>query len=483
MQYLIIVIIAFSVMMSGMLVNTAKLKKNLSVSSKPGVGKFGPYCLSRDELDAIIQGPTAFSCEGREYVLAAEDVLVDKIFIHAEKKLIIKKTCDGTPYYSWFCHPPLYGSLWNNTLWKLKPDPSGTIKDNDLFDVYIVKDPDANAEFICRDPATSMTGVSYSSLAAAGEEIPIIDVNNAQAEWVMSSETTTILDIENAPVRRKIMTIPLRYSSGEVKEFDVWVNLLKAFSPDEGTMVYLVEKGVLPSTNVNIPNPLAYKKYQIRLILPTASDKNSLQLGTFKPVIPTPPNWLKIYLPESKPVIYLYPEQKSLIHVEANPIDGKITVSDPQYPVTGWDVIADKNSAIQVNNATYPYLYYETEVAGYGIPKEGFVFETKNIGEKLSKIVSDLGLNEKETQEFTSYWVERFDKEVKTKYLFVGVISKDEMDRVVPLKILPEPKSIIRVRLYFRPEEKLLNVTAPILSGIPGREGFTAVEWGGILVK
>ncbi len=483
MQYLFVAVLAFAVMISGMLIKTSKFERSAPVASKSGAGKFGPYCLSRDELDTIIKGPTAFTCDGREYVLAAENVQVDRIFIHAEKKLIIKKTCNNTTYYSWFCHPPSYGSLWNNTLWKLKPDPEGTIKDGDLFDVYLVKDPDENAAFICNASSSDATGEAIYPLISSPEEIKTININNIQAEWLMSSETVSPLDIESVPIRHKIATISLKYSNGEEREFDAWANLLKAFSPDEETAIYLVEKGLLSLTNTNIPGKVAYKKYQIKLIIPTTGGKNSLQLKTFKPVIPPPPDWLKVYLPESKPVVYLYPEQKLRVHVEVKPVDGKITISDPTYSAAGWEVVADKNSSIQAGNATYPYLYYETEVAGYNIPKEGFVLEKENSWEKLSEIVTKLGLNAKETAQFTSYWQERFDHDVKTKYLFVGIIPQEELDNIVPLKITPEPQLTIRVRLYFKPIEGFFDVNPPSFLNIPKRVGFTAVEWGGILDK
>lgn len=474
MQYVILLVLALAVMIGGGMYGSSQFKRSAPPPPAAGSGTYGNYCMTKEQMDEILKGPTAFSCEGRDYVLAAENVVVPKIYIHAEKKLVLKKTCESVPYYSWYCHPPTYGSLWNNTLWKLKPDPQATIKDGDLFDVYLVKDPDPNSAFICKS-------TSLASLGPA-DEVLQISVNGMQAKWVMSASTVSSLDVESVPRRKRIATVRLTYSSGEVVEFDAWSNLLKAFSPDEDTAIYLTGKGLLPESNSGIPNVVEYKKYQITLIVPTESEKKSLQLKTFRPVIPTPPDWLRVYLPESKPVIYLYPESKTSVSVKASPIKGSITISDPPYG-NGWEVVADSNSSIVANNATYPYLYYETEVAGYKIPEEGFVFETPRIGKELGKIVSDLGLNQKETNEFVAYWEERFGKEVNKKYMFVGIIPEEEINRVVPLNISPKPKTLLRVRLYFKPLDAKLTPVKPFIQAVSQRLGFTVVEWGGILDK
>lgn len=451
-------------------------------STTPGYGRFGNYCITPEALDELMSGPTVFSCDGKEYVLAAENVKVDRVYIYSEKKLTLKTTCDTIPYYSWYCHPPDYGSLWQNTLWKAVPDANKTIADGDLFNIYIQRNPDPDSYFICGSIPFDLRadpGDALMSTAATEGEAPKIAVGGNEASLSLVS-TAPPGDIENVPTRKKIDTVTVTLPDGSNKEYDVWVNLLKAFSPDEGEAYYLVEKNFLPNSNgftMNTP----YLKYIITVKIIPFEGHDGLQLQTFK-LIPTPAlKWWDIYLPESKPVVYLYPEERTQIKVEVKPAKGFITVSDPLYPKEGWNVVADQNSAITYKNATYPYLYYETEVAGYDIPLKGYVFEKKNIKENLKTLVEQLGLKGSETKDFVDYWVKRFEKDVNSNYIFTGVISESEQDMVVPLKITPRPDTVIRVRLYFKEVEIPYSPVAPVLPKEEGRKGFTVVEWGGIL--
>lgn len=488
---MVLVLLAITTMLAFLLSGMSPILggKTITLSPTPpvtvpistGVGRYGGQCLAKEALDQITAQPVAFTCNGVDYVLAAENVVVDHIYIHPEKKLIERQECGGIKYYSWYCHPPDFGSLWQNTLWKAVPDAGKPPADGDKFNLYIKKNPDENAAFICKSGAgvgTAEAGEVLLKIAADENEVKTIRVGGLEAIFNLSNTAITI-DIEQVPTRRKIDTITLQTPIGAV-EYDVWVNLLKAFSPDEDKAIYLVEKGLLPETN-SIPAGVPYKRYSIAKIFDGDVTQNSLQLKTFR-IVPTPAvPWWNIYLPESKPVVYLYPEGKSEITVKVKPVKGAITISDPYYPEDGWKVIADRNSVISYENTIYPYLYYETEVAGYEIPKDGFVFEKENIDTDLRNLVERLGLVGRETDEFVKYWVDRFKKDIRTKYIFVGVISQDEMDRVVPLEITPRPATNIRVRLYFKGVAGGYTPQAPMLSEIKTRKGFTMVEWGGIL--
>ena len=106
----------------------------LTPSLPPELAYSEPYCLTEEALDSLLDGPVVFTCgylddpsNEHEWVLAAEDAQIDRVFIHDEKQLMKRAECDGVTYYSWLCHPPDYGSLWKNTLWKLN-DADPTVK-------------------------------------------------------------------------------------------------------------------------------------------------------------------------------------------------------------------------------------------------------------------------------------------------------------------------------------------------------------------
>jgi hypothetical protein len=54
------------------------------------------------------------------------------------------------------------------------------------------------------------------------------------------------------------------------------------------------------------------------------------------------------------------------------------------------------------------------------------------------------------------------------------------MDRVAPLTVVPTPDTVIRVLMDYTPLAAPISV-APLKITTPIRNGFTVVEWGGIV--
>lgn len=182
--------------------------------------------------------------------------------------------------------------------------------------------------------------------------------------------------------------------------------------------------------------------------------------------------------PECKPAIYLYPERETNVHVTVKPA-GDLIYSDPLYPASGWQVIADKDGIIKSNNKKYPYLYYESRILDSAIerPGEGYVVLYNDLPELYNELLPKLGLTQKETQDFKDYW----DKILpKSRYYFVGIMSKSAINKIEPLTISPKEDTIIRVRLYFEALAEAKKVPEPIIIR-QERKGFTVVEWGGLV--
>ena len=65
-------------------------------------------------------------------------------------------------------------------------------------------------------------------------------------------------------------------------------------------------------------------------------------------------------------------------------------------------------------------------------------------------------------------------------YYFVTFLGNREMNQIAPLIINPKPDTVIRVLMDFTPLTSPINVKEyEILT--PQRNGFTVVEWGGVL--
>ncbi|MCL5970541.1 MAG: hypothetical protein M1450_03510 [Patescibacteria group bacterium] len=215
---------------------------------------------------------------------------------------------------------------------------------------------------------------------------------------------------------------------------------------------------------------------QIIVAPTTAEPERTLQLRTFGVrnesfVAP----WLSPYC---KPAIYLYPKEKTDVNVKIAPL-GPLTLTIPEYPKnSGWHVTAYPNGKIDSGNSSYNYLYYEAEIPNNLIekPKEGFVVKHNELSVLFKDLLPKLGLNDKESKEFSDYWLKALPK---SNYYFIGAVPKTELDKIAPLDIKPVPDNVIRVTLYFEALDKKINVPSPSLPNIK-RDGFTVVEWGGL---
>lgn len=178
-----------------------------------------------------------------------------------------------------------------------------------------------------------------------------------------------------------------------------------------------------------------------------------------------------------KPLIYLYPTTDMNVSVKLG-YPNKLTTTYPEYN-DGWNVFAHTDGTLDTNNKSYYGLYWEG-VNDYDIKfDDGFVVK----GEDTSKFLEDklkiLGLNDRESQEFIIYWLPKLSK---NKYNLIRFASLDEINKMMPLEIDPKPDSLIRVLMEYKSINKNINIKEEKLVS-PVRHGFTAVEWGGTLLK
>ncbi len=179
-----------------------------------------------------------------------------------------------------------------------------------------------------------------------------------------------------------------------------------------------------------------------------------------------------------KPVIYLYPQKETKINVQ---VGAKISQSEPLYPQGGWNVLAKPNGELIYQNQSYPYLFWE----GLGIGdypnyrNKGFVVSQKDLINTVYKHLSQLGLNQKESNDFMEFWQPKLPK---TPYVRLTWFDTADMDKLAPLGVNPKPDTKIRIFLEFEGLEKPVNLIPQTLSA-PKRTGFTLIEWGGLLLK
>ncbi|MFZ2152698.1 MAG: hypothetical protein WAV41_01410 [Microgenomates group bacterium] len=179
-----------------------------------------------------------------------------------------------------------------------------------------------------------------------------------------------------------------------------------------------------------------------------------------------------------KPVVYLYPTIDTQVLVKVGAI---ITKSEPLYPQNGWSVLAHPNGQLEYGGQSYPNLFWEG--TGLGIypdkSKYGFVVTQAKLITTLHSQLKQLGLNATESADFMEFWT---DKLPATPYVRLTWLNTADMNQLAPLQVSPLPQTSIRLFLDFEGLDKPISLIPQKLSA-PKRDGFTLVEWGGLLRK
>ncbi|MCR5310195.1 MAG: hypothetical protein K6E32_02110, partial [Lachnospiraceae bacterium] len=193
-----------------------------------------------------------------------------------------------------------------------------------------------------------------------------------------------------------------------------------------------------------------------------------------------------LYAPRTaiKPNIYLYPEKETTVTVEFKDPELLLTVI-PDYP-GNWTVDATPDGWLSLEGETYGFLFYESMTScnfmqigeAWIVPefdREGF----------FTEICEGYGFNERETDDFVTFWCSRLP-EGRSYVMYpelTGII-----DREMPVHVSPEPDSIFRLWFLYVPtedftEEELAGLRTPKYEETARREGFSLVEWGGIVAE
>lgn len=181
---------------------------------------------------------------------------------------------------------------------------------------------------------------------------------------------------------------------------------------------------------------------------------------------------------DAKPVIYLYPEEKTDVLVELD-YGGELFCTYPAYG-DGWNVTAYPDGTI-VNRADgreYSYLFWEgISDVEYDMSR-GYVVKGEDTAAFLQEKLAEMGLTPKEYNEFIVYWLPQMQDNPYNLITF----QTEAYTENARLTVTPEPDSVLRVFMAYRALNKPVEIEAPEITPFV-REGFTVVEWGGTEVK
>lgn len=179
-----------------------------------------------------------------------------------------------------------------------------------------------------------------------------------------------------------------------------------------------------------------------------------------------------------KPIIYLYPNEEMNVHVKLGRPE-LLTTTYPKYN-NGWNLTAYPNGILKNSDGKEFYgLYWEGINNIQSDFIDGFVVKREDTISFLEEKLSILGLNERESNEFIIYWLPKLEE---NKYNLIRFESIGVVNKQMPLYIDPKPDTIIRVFMEYKGINNNMYIAEQKLYS-PKRRGFTAVEWGGSLIR
>ena len=181
-----------------------------------------------------------------------------------------------------------------------------------------------------------------------------------------------------------------------------------------------------------------------------------------------------------KPVIYLYPEQETDVHVELELTEAELSTTYPKYN-NGWDVTASPDGSLlnKADGTHHKYLFWDSSNCRtrYDFSK-GFCVAGSDTESFLKEKLTYIGLTENEMNEFIVYWLPLMEHNRYNLIAFQG----DVYTNSAKLNITPAPDSLLRVFMAYVPLEEAVEIEPQQLETFE-RKGFTVVEWGGSEIK
>ena len=141
-----------------------------------------------------------------------------------------------------------------------------------------------------------------------------------------------------------------------------------------------------------------------------------------------------------KPVIYLYPENPMDISIELKIKNSKFTCVYPKFNGKNkWKVHAKPNGDIMISDKIYPYLFWEAQSYNKQNMNKGFIVKSEDAENFLEEKLKILGLNDKESTDFITYWL----PVLISNKLSLCTFQTEEFFKNFELNINPKPDSLL----------------------------------------
>lgn len=178
-----------------------------------------------------------------------------------------------------------------------------------------------------------------------------------------------------------------------------------------------------------------------------------------------------------KPILYLYPENETVVSVNFEHEDRLLTTY-PKFK-DEWEVVAYPNGDLYSEDKYYYALYWDEESKGKFDFSTGFYVEGDDAIEFLEEKLTYIGLNDREKNEFIMYWLPILEENEKSLVHFNLTEDREKENKLI---IKPTPDSLLRVEVLIKKVKNKVNIKEQKLTTF-NRVGFTAVEWGGTIIN
>ena len=181
-----------------------------------------------------------------------------------------------------------------------------------------------------------------------------------------------------------------------------------------------------------------------------------------------------------KPVIYLYPEEDTECSVKVTLQNGKLTCTYPEHGENGWQnfTATPDGTLIFPDGKQYYCLYWEGKCDLEPDFTKGACVKGSETVAFLEKALSEMGLSEREANEFIIYWLPILQENPYNLISF----QTEAYTSVAELDITPTPDSLLRVYMTAKALDHYEEIEPQVFDGFE-RKGFTVVEWGGSIIE
>ena len=177
----------------------------------------------------------------------------------------------------------------------------------------------------------------------------------------------------------------------------------------------------------------------------------------------------------AKPILYLYPTEQTNVKITFEHPD-LLKTTYPKYNKS-WNVTVKEDGTItDKNGRNYYALYWDEKQKNKVDFKYGYYVTSNNAIKFLEEKLFEIGLTEREANEFIMYWLPKLEDNKKSLVYFE---LTDEKEKYNKINIDPKPDSLLRLTIHIKKVNKETKIKEQKIKPFV-RNGFTVVEWGGV---